>query len=467
MAWALKQAGGKPMLAISHHRNERLWATSGDPPRPDAKIDAEKFLKPGEDPGDVTTFEFDQRQLGGEVGKSVAKVWDSNAALPDSVKGSLPDEAQTVFRRVANDRIKAGHSDVSAIKQAWTAVKNGWRKEGDQWVRKIWLGSDGMHEFIEHELFKIKGGEFPYAGDTEGMNVSLHLTPINATDARSPFPYNQYFFANLRDDQKERLLAALTDQDSLPVKRVRLADLSAIQDKIDPEKVQQMVDSPPEKLPVVVRSAPGRYNIADGHHRMTAHLLSGDKTVMARFMDIAPEIDGVIADGNVGSQKEQKRFWGFLAKVNPFRKVAAPEIKQDNQDDDWSSDFVVSKVDQDQQKIFGWASVTMIGDEVVVDKQEDIIPDDELEKAAHDYCLYHRVQGDMHERMGVGRLIESALFNQERWDLGFRHIDPDTGLRKFGWFVGFRVDDPGVWKRIKDGELPEFSIGGKATREAA
>lgn len=65
----------------------------------------------------------------------VSKPWASNDQLPAQVQG-LPDHAKTVFRRVANDRMKAGDSEVSAIRQAWTAVKNGWKKEGDQWVRK-------------------------------------------------------------------------------------------------------------------------------------------------------------------------------------------------------------------------------------------------------------------------------------------------------------------------------------------
>jgi len=139
-----------------------------------------------------------------------------------------------------------------------------------------------------------------------------------------------------------------------------------------------------------------------------------------------------------------------------------------NKSDEWGREFTVTKVDQKQMKVFGWASVTQVGDEVVVDKQGDIIPDEELEKAIHEYVLYHRQQSDMHERMGVGRLIEAHIYNQERWDLGFRaYADPGTCMiKQFGAFVAFKVDDPDVWERIERGDLPEFSIGGKATREA-
>jgi hypothetical protein len=33
-----------------------------------------------------------------------------------------------------------------------------------------------------------------------------------------------------------------------------------------------------------------------------------------------------------------------------------------------------------------------------------------------------------------------------------------------GWILGFKVDNPEVWKKIKDGEQLELSIGGKGER---
>lgn len=118
----------------------------------------------------------------------------------------------------------------------------------------------------------------------------------------------------------------------------------------------------------------------------------------------------------------------------------------------------VVKFDADKQLIFGWASISTEGGEDVIDKQGDIIPTAELENAAYDFVLYHRTQGDMHERMGVGRMVESMMFTVEKQQA----MGIDLGME--GWWVGFKVDDPGVWKRIKEGVLPEFSIGGKATR---
>lgn len=126
---------------------------------------------------------------------------------------------------------------------------------------------------------------------------------------------------------------------------------------------------------------------------------------------------------------------------------------------DWSLPLDIKKADPDQQLVFGWASVIEKNGVVIIDKQGDVIEPAELEKAAYDFVLYSRDHGDMHQRTGVGQMVESIVFTIEKQQaLG---ID----LGQVGWFVGFKVTDDAFWKRIKAGDLPEFSIGGSAVRE--
>jgi len=74
--------------------------------------------------------------------------YSSNDELPKSVK-VLPSAAQTVWRNVMNDELKKGTSEESAIKIAWTAVKNGWEKnDKGEWVKKM-----------KKELFQFKSVE--------------------------------------------------------------------------------------------------------------------------------------------------------------------------------------------------------------------------------------------------------------------------------------------------------------------
>lgn len=116
----------------------------------------------------------------------------------------------------------------------------------------------------------------------------------------------------------------------------------------------------------------------------------------------------------------------------------------------------------EQQLVFGWASVISdpTGAELIFDHQGTMIPVSELESAAYDYVLTSREMGDMHDVVGVGQLIESCILTPEkRTAMGLDPVGP------IGWWVGFKVTDPGVWARIKSGEISAFSIGGDAVKE--
>lgn len=123
---------------------------------------------------------------------------------------------------------------------------------------------------------------------------------------------------------------------------------------------------------------------------------------------------------------------------------------------DWSLTVPISKINDDEFTVSGWASVTHDGGGIVTDVQDDQIDLPEIVKAAHEFMATSRVAGEMHETMGIGTVVESVVFTPEMQKaLG---ID----LKKVGWFVKMKISDAGVWKRVKSGELAAFSIGGTA-----
>jgi hypothetical protein len=129
----------------------------------------------------------------------------------------------------------------------------------------------------------------------------------------------------------------------------------------------------------------------------------------------------------------------------------------------------IAKADAKRKMVFGFFSVNKVGDELVEDLQGDLIETEELEKAAYDYVLNARVQGEGHVRKGVGRLVESAVLTYEKQRaiakcLAEQGIDAKIDLGCEGWFGGFKVDDDEVWKAIEGGEYPAFSIGGSGKR---
>lgn len=120
----------------------------------------------------------------------------------------------------------------------------------------------------------------------------------------------------------------------------------------------------------------------------------------------------------------------------------------------------IEKVDRKARKIFGWASTSVDPRGVlVIDHDEDVIRPHELEKGAHNFALESRAMGEMHDNIGPGRLIESVFVDAQK-----RLAMDLEGDDRVAWWVGFKVDDDLVWKRVESGELLELSIGGTAKR---
>lgn len=124
--------------------------------------------------------------------------------------------------------------------------------------------------------------------------------------------------------------------------------------------------------------------------------------------------------------------------------------------------FQITKRDDDKMLAFGWANISVTVDgRVIEDYQEDIIEPEELEQAAYKFVELYREGGEMHERGGTAVLVESVVFTKEK----MLAIGIPEGVLPVGWWIGFKVLDPQVWEKVKDGTYSMFSIEGEAVRE--
>ena len=124
----------------------------------------------------------------------------------------------------------------------------------------------------------------------------------------------------------------------------------------------------------------------------------------------------------------------------------------------------VVRSSSERREVYGFLSVARTADgQMVVDSHGSQIPVEELERAAHRYLAEARGVGEMHERLGVGVVIESCVLTREKQAALPPRGIPEGHVHE-GWFVGFRVDDPETWDKVKRGELRAFSIGGTARR---
>lgn len=130
----------------------------------------------------------------------------------------------------------------------------------------------------------------------------------------------------------------------------------------------------------------------------------------------------------------------------------------------WQVDIPISKVDEEQHIVFGWAYVPHPvakedGGELgppKVDLQDQYILLEDLEKAAYDYVEFYGEGDVMHTAPVTAHIVESMVFTPEKMaKMGVEWDGP------WGWWIGHRVDED-TWAGVRSGVLKMFSIYGEA-----
>ena len=188
------------------------------------------------------------------------------------------------------------------------------------------------------------------------------------------------------------------------------------------------------------KDSPG---VSDAHVSSTGG--AKPKRKPKKFKDALDEDDGHLPVTNMTLAAQQ-----ITGQAKPTQKA------------DWSMPVKIAKVDDDQQLVFGWASIVHKDGAAVEDLQGDIIEVADLEGAVYDYVLEKREAGEMHRTStGIGKLVESMMMTVEKQAaLGIAE-----GSTPLGWWVGYKIESPEVWQKIRQNEYSMFSIGGRGVRE--
>lgn len=101
-------------------------------------------------------------------------------------------------------------------------------------------------------------------------------------------------------------------------------------------------------------------------------------------------------------------------------------------------------------------SIVLVPDEE--DLQEDIVPKEDVEKAAHGFLLKYRTIGDMHKEVALAAPVESYILPADM-TIG------DDLIPAGSWIMATKVFDDALWERIENGEITGMSIGGYSYRE--
>lgn len=150
-------------------------------------------------------------------------------------------------------------------------------------------------------------------------------------------------------------------------------------------------------------------------------------------------------------------------KVSMFERLigALMDYAVSKRDNTFQSMVPVLKVDKEQRIVWGWASVSTLKGELVVDHHGHQIEPHEMEAAANEFMLSVRTAKAMHKGSKVGEVIHSFPLTKELGEaLG---VSSD----KEGWIIAMKIHDDETWEKVKTGEFGAFSIGGMGELHAS
>lgn len=119
----------------------------------------------------------------------------------------------------------------------------------------------------------------------------------------------------------------------------------------------------------------------------------------------------------------------------------------------------MNRVDEEKRRVFGFFSVVAENDKEVIDYHGDVIASDDLEEAAYKYVMYSGMGDERHDERAKAMLIESMFFSKEK------QMALGIDLGKVCWWGGFYILDDDLWQKVKSGQYPMFSIGGRSQIE--
>lgn len=198
------------------------------------------------------------------------------------------------------------------------------------------------------------------------------------------------------------------------------------------------------------------HTAADGSH---THELEMEDGVVLRSMT-AGEFWQWRMDRIREFKEEEKRRREMREAMEAKSKSDDSDVEkaEGNQEERWDAqiDIPIVKADDERREVTG---IVLEPDEV--DAQNDTVSAEVIKEAAHKFLarfnrgtrlgLMHKIFGEI----GV-ELVESSITDVNN-KVGGKKV------KKGSWVITVKILDDAVWKKVKDGDITGFSIGGVAT----
>jgi hypothetical protein len=274
-----------------------------------------------------------------------------------------------------------------------------------------------------------------------GLDGVVHVSDYNGQAVYMPAESHEAYLAYYAPETKED-----TSMDRIEALRAIVQEIL----KVDFAKAEYQGEK-------VTLNKPRR--IQGGNKKFEVFVQDGDKVKRVTFGDPNMEIrrDDPKARANFRSRhscdtKKDKTTAGYWSCRMWEADTSVGEMTK------FETSGKITKVDEEQRIIYGYASVVTKGGKPVVDRQGDIISPATMEKAATEFMLGARNGLTMHKGEPTTTIVHSMPFTKE--------IQEAFGIESDleGWLIAVKVHDDETWERQKAGEFTGFSIGGRATK---
>lgn len=157
-------------------------------------------------------------------------------------------------------------------------------------------------------------------------------------------------------------------------------------------------------------------------------------------------------DAGLSEERAFASAWGAL-KNQGWKKQDNGKWMKVQKSATFEHETNILKRDDELQLVTG---VVMEPEEV--DAHGDVVSEEEIRQAAHDFMRVSRVMGLQHKQKAPVEVVESFIAHTEM-NIG------DEVVKKGSWVMTAKVHDLAIWEQVKLGEYTGFSIGGTAVKD--
>lgn len=178
--------------------------------------------------------------------------------------------------------------------------------------------------------------------------------------------------------------------------------------------------------------------------------------------ELSVHIEGIAECVLVKKRKHARKVkYPLQTKATSDEPEALTEVADDEQNDVEKSIVVdIVKADHEEQTVTG-----VVLQPEVTDSQGDIMSAEVIKQTAYDFLAgFNKIT-----KLGV----QHSVFKKGQLELVESYIAPIDmvlglkTIKKGSWIMTVRVLSAALWKKVKEGKITGFSIGGKATVTAS